>query len=141
MAKPTQSTISPRERFLQHLALSSNVSESSRVAGIDRTTAYDWRSTDEVFKAAWEDALEQATDILEAEARRRAVEGEEEYVVSGGRVVMHPETGQPLTQRKRSDALTVLLLKAHRPDRFKDRAAVETSGKVVINISSDDANL
>ena len=114
------------EKFLQHLAGSGNVSASAEAAGLSRSTFYALRKNDEDFAATWADAVETATDALEAEARRRAVEGYEEYVTCKDGLVMHD--GQPVMQRRHSDSLLALLLRAHRPDKFRDRSSVEHSG-------------
>ncbi|MGH7056864.1 MAG: hypothetical protein ACREFZ_03135 [Acetobacteraceae bacterium] len=64
--------------------------------------------------------MEVAVDALEAEARRRALEGVATAVVYGGRVVLD-NAGAPLTIRRYSDALLTLLLRAHRPEKYRLR--------------------
>ena len=56
--------------------------------------------------------------------RRRVVDGVAEPLVSGGEVV-RGDDGQPLAIRRYSDTLIPALLKARRPEKFKDRAVVE----------------
>jgi len=136
--KRTGSTRDAREVFLDHLRKTANISESARVAVVARRTIYEWRDADPVFAAAWDDAIDEATDALEAEARRRAIEGDEEYVVSMGQLVRDPKTGEYLTTRKRSDGLMTLLLKAHRPERFRERYDVQQTGNITMNITKDD---
>jgi hypothetical protein len=94
------------------------------VAGITRARAYQVRKKDLDFAAAWDESEERAADALEAEAWRRAVAGVPEPLVSAGRV-MRDEDGQPLAIRRYSDNLLLALLKARRPEKFKDRAVVE----------------
>lgn len=119
-----------RRGFLVALAATSNVSEAARVVGIHRTTAYLAKSNDESFAAEWEEALEQATDALELEARNRALGVYISYKFDkGGNPLLHPITGEPYAERAVSDALLTLLLKAHRPDKYKERSAVETTEK------------
>lgn len=105
--------------FLDHLKTSCNVSASCRAAGISHSAAYALRDKDGDFAAAWDDALEQAYDHLEAEARRRAFEGTEEPVFYQGL-----ECG---TVRKYSDSLAMFLLKGYRRKRFGDKT--ELTGK------------
>ena len=93
-----------------------------------RRNAYDWRDADDQFRADWDDAVESATDRLEAEARRRAFEGVRKYVVSRGMIVQSPEGG-PLEIHEYSDTLMVRLLQAHRP-AFRERTDINLSGKV-----------
>jgi hypothetical protein len=65
----------------------SPIEMSLRHAAFDRRTAYAHRLADPEFAADWDDALEASIDDLEGEARRRAMEGVAEPVVSMGRVV------------------------------------------------------
>jgi hypothetical protein len=65
----------------------------------------------------WDDAIEAGADVLEAEAWRRAVEGVERPIVSGGKVVT--------TVREYSDTLLIFLLKGRRPEKY---ARFEVSG-------------
>jgi len=113
-----------REAFLRALADTGIVSLAAGIAGITRARAYQVRKADLLFAAAWEEAEEQAADRLEAEAWRRAVAGVPEPIVSAGKIV-RDDDGQPIAIRRYSDALMIALLKARRPERFKDRAVVE----------------
>jgi hypothetical protein len=63
-------------------------------------------------------------DRLEAEAWRRAVDGVSEPLVSAGKLV-RDENGNPMVIKRYSDNLLALLLRAHKPDRFRDRTSVE----------------
>lgn len=117
-----------RAKFLEHLAKTANITASAEAAGFTRRSVYDLRAADPEFVEEMDDALEQATDLLESAARDRAIVGVEEYVVSGGRVVMHPETGLPLTQRRHSDTLALALLKAHRAPKFAPAAPSANQG-------------
>lgn len=130
-----------KERFLEHLAKSGNVSDSGRFAGVQRSTLYHWKETDAAFASQWEDALEDAADILEAEARRRALEGYDEPITYAGKVVCDPETGHPLVRKKYSDGLMAFLLRAHRPARFRAGQEEISTAPVSINISYDDSVL
>jgi hypothetical protein len=124
------SQVDARKRaFLDAFRLTANVSGASRAAGCERSTPYGWARDDPVFKAAMEEAEQEAADRLEAEAFRRAHDGYEEYVTSGGKLV-RDDDGGPLLQRRYSDQLMLTLLKAHRPEKFKDRHQVEHSGEV-----------
>jgi hypothetical protein len=113
-----------RERFLKALAETGIVSAAVEIAGTSRTRVYELRKRDAAFAKAWDEAEEQAADALEAEAWRRAVDGVPEPLVSAGKVV-RDDDGQPLAIRRYSDTLMLALLKARRPERFKDRAYIE----------------
>ena len=107
--------------FLAFLARNRNVTLSAQEAGIARATAYDALRTDKVFAAAWEDAQEQATDVLEREAWRRASEGVEQPVFYQGKVCGHVQ--------KYSDVLLIFLLKGARPDRYREQLATPAAGR------------
>jgi hypothetical protein len=114
-------------RFLETLAETGNVTAAAAAAGISRGGAYDHRQIDDAFAAAWREAEEIAADKLEAEAWRRAVDGVSEPVISMGKLV-RDENDQPVTIQRYSDNLLALLLRAHRPEKFRDRTSHEHTG-------------
>jgi hypothetical protein len=104
-AKPTsraraRATAADRERkkriFLIVLEKSCNISHAARAAGMDRTTAYDWRATDDDFARRWHEAEEAAVDKLEQVAYERSIKGE-------------------------SDRMLEILLKSHRPHKYVEK--------------------
>lgn len=121
--------------FLEVLACSGNVSLACWSAGTDRQNAYQLRDRDEEFRRQWEYALELAADLLEEEAWRRACDGVERYVVSQGKIVLGPD-GRPLVERHYSDMLLDRLLRAHRPERFRDSYNVMNQLGPVVKIYS-----
>lgn len=119
MANRTKRTDRVKEKFLTVLRQTCNVSEAARSAGIGRRTAYEWRDSDEAFAADWEDAEQEAADNLEREAWRRGVEGVDKPVTYQGEITA--------TFKEYSDRMLELLLKGHRPEKYKDRR--EITGK------------
>ena len=117
-----------RQLFLKALSDTGSVSTAVAIAGTSRTRVYELRKADPAFASAWEDAEEIAVDRLEEEARRRAVEGVEEPLVSAGRLV-RDDSGQPIMVRRYSDNLLLALIKAHRPSRRI--GALPTAGAAV----------
>lgn len=117
-----------REVFLAALQQQPNVTLAARAAGLSRQTMYEWRDADEQFAAAWDAALEEALDLAEAEMWRRGVEGWDEPVF--GRVAKDQD-GQVGAVRKYSDAMLTLALKAHRPDKYRERQQIEHTGELV----------
>ncbi|QDH84312.1 hypothetical protein Axy16_007 [Achromobacter phage vB_AxyS_19-32_Axy16] len=116
-----------KEVFLENLAMNGNVTLAARAAGWKYPTiAERYRAEDEQFAEAWVDALTQATDAMEYEARRRAMEGWDEPVWYMGEQVG--------SVRKYSDKLLEMMLKAHRPGRFREVQQAEntTPGVLVI---------
>ena len=93
-----------KDRFLRALVATGTVTTAAEAAGVHRRTAYKWREADEEFAALWDEALEDAADKLEAEAIRRAYKG--------------------------SDTLLIFLLKGLKPERYKERASYEHTGKL-----------
>ena len=117
-----------RRGFLTALAETGNATAAARCAGVARSTPYDAAKRDPSFAQEWEEAIEEATDALEIQARKRAMGENISYrFTKTGEPILHPITGEPYYEHVSSDALLTLLLKAHRPDKYKDRSAVETT--------------
>ena len=116
--------------FLKTLAESGSVTASAKESGISRSTAYKWRSADEIFAAAWDEALAEATDSLAYEARRRALEGIEE---------VRYFKGEPIgTIRRYSDQLLMFLLRAYRPDVYRQATTKDTNDAESVRKARDD---
>jgi hypothetical protein len=114
-----------RDTFLVELAQRGNVSAAATIGGMSRDWFYDERAADPDFAAAWDDALETAIDAMELEVRRRAIEGVEKPLI--GRVGKDQD-GIITYVREYSDSLAALLLKAHRPEKYRERQQIEHSG-------------
>jgi len=145
-------------RFLARLAETSNICAAALAAGVGRTTVYKRRDAEPAFAAAMAEALEDATDALELEARRRACQGVDEPVVyqgelmgawvdAAGNVVQKDTPGArlvPLTLKKYSDTLMIFLLKAHRPEKYRESVKHEHGGAgggdIVVQILSGAAD-
>lgn len=97
-----------------------NVSDAARVAGVSRANVYDWMNASDTFRQMMLDAREQAADRLERAAVERAVAGVQEPVYYRGEVVGHT--------RKYSDQILMFLLRAARPEKFRDRTTIRTEG-------------
>lgn len=108
--------------MLAALAKTGNVSQAAKAAKIDRRTHQRWRQEDPEYDAATEEAMEEAADLLEAEAQRRAVTGVLEPVYQGGKKVG--------TIRRTSDTLLIFLLKGARPAKFAERVDMKHTGRV-----------
>lgn len=91
-----------KKAFLEELRQRYSVYHACKEAGIGRTTVYAWRQDDDEFAKAWDAALADAVDVLEASAYQRALEGD--------------------------TALTKFLLKGALPDKYKERTATELTG-------------
>lgn len=92
----------PKKRkadFLKAFADTSMVTEAAKQVGVGRATVYRWRNEDPEFAEAWGEVEEAVTEDLETTAIRRAKEG--------------------------SDVLLIFLLKAHRPDKYRERLSID----------------
>jgi len=116
------------QAFCAALAETGIVARACKAIGISRETAYRWRREDPDFEKGWDRALEVGITALEDEAHRRAFRGVPERHYKNGELVD--------TTRKYSDTLAIFLLKAHRPDRYRERVDVAHSGGVNLTVSS-----
>jgi hypothetical protein len=115
-----------REAWLGCYEYSKRVSEACRMVGISRQTAYAERERNDEFAARWDELNAQVVEELEAEAYRRAVEGTDKMVVSAGKRLG--------TEKQFSDTLLTLLLKANRPEKYRERVDVAHSGGTTTTI-------
>lgn len=116
--QPKQRRLSPRttlkqkRRFLETYAKLGNATATAEETGISRDRHKYWLKMSSSYREAFEQADDQATERLEQEARRRALEGREEAVYWNG--------NQIGTVRKYSDVLLIFLLKAKKPDVYRE---------------------
>lgn len=123
-----------KKQFVRTLAETGIVSRAAAAAGWTTSMAYSLRKSNAQFKELWDNAMEFATDSLELEARRRGQFGVSKPVYQQGKLVGY--------QQEYSDSLLTLLLKAHRPDKFKDQQKLDVDVKggvlVVPGVASED---
>ncbi len=114
--------------FIESFAIFGNIVRACIETKIPRRTVYNWKALDAKgihrdpeFMSLYDVARREAVETLEAEAWRRAVEGDETpTTVAGMRVDVH----------KKSDTLLIFLLKAHAPEKYRDRYDVNMSGQI-----------
>lgn len=122
--------------FLDVFSKTGNQTEALRLSGMKRTELLARKRDDPEFAEAFADAQAVANDALEAEARRRAVEGVDDLVVQSGYVVymtdesgkvLLDEIGQPIPVKKKvySDKLLETLLKANMPEKYRENVKVD----------------
>ena len=119
-----------RPAFLEALQQTGNVSGAAQLAGVARKTAYAAYHRSPAFAKQWDEAIDVATDALELVARQRAALGVEEPVYYQGQIVGHI--------RKYSDVLLIFLLKAHRPEKFRDNHKIDgrIDGTLDVNVNA-----
>ena len=106
--------------FIEVLRATGNVTLAVQHVGQSRNQVHDVRQRSKRFAAQWDDALEEATDLLEAEAHRRAVIGIDKPRFFKGEVVG--------STKKYSDPLLMFLLEAYDPQMFGDGVKVKNPG-------------
>lgn len=89
--------------FLKTLADHANVRAACKVAGISRESAYKRKRVNKEFSDRWDAALLEAVEVLEAAAWSRAT--------------------------TTSDTLLIFLLKAHKPEKYRETTRNEITGK------------
>ena len=94
-----------KKAFLAAFAETGVVLAAAQAAGVGRTSVYRWLEHDEAFSSAFHQAEEDSTQHLERVAYERATRAQEP-----------------------SDTLLIFLLKARRPERYRDRFEVRHAG-------------
>ena len=118
-----------RPAFIEVLRETGNVTLAAQHAGQSRNQVHDVRRHSEDFAAQWDDALEEAADLLEAEAWRRAVTGIDKPRFYKGKVVG--------STKKYSGRLLMFLLEAYNPQKFRDGGKVEQPGATDVDVDRD----
>src|SRR5262252_10142639 len=109
--------------FLADYASWGNITSACKAAGIVRNTFYNWTEHDEAFAAQVKVADAAATERLEREAWRRATEGTPYTRTS----YWHGEPVGTDSKIEYSDALMMLLLRARKPDIYREKVDVNVS--------------
>ena len=115
-----------KDMFIATLTDSGNVRYACTLSKVDRSTAYAARKADESFRATWDEAMENACDLLEGEAWRRALEGTDRFVIYKGQPVKIGK--KKLVEKVYSDSLLMFLLKANRA-KYREHVVQEHTGK------------
>ena len=89
------------------MATGLSITAAAQHAKVGRSPIYAWRNEDGPFASRMDDAYEAGVDTLEDLALKRAHDAD-----------------------KPSDALTMFLLKAHRPSRYRERVDLKHSGEL-----------
>jgi len=123
MSKGKRTVRTPKKSklFLNGLRKTGVISYACEMAKIGRTAAYAWRADDAEFAKAWNEALDEALDALELEARRRAHDGLIKKKFHEGAAIIDPATGEQYYEREYSDTLMIFLLKGGRPEKYRDQ--------------------
>lgn len=112
-----------QDRYLQALPKFFTVSAALTAAGASAKQLRRWREQSGEFMVREQDARNELADKLENEAIRRAFKGIRVPVYQGGLLAGH------MTQY--SDQLLTLLLKATRPEKYRERSEVSVTQPIV----------
>ena len=99
-----------------------SVTRACEISGVSRQAHYDWLKSDPAYLEAFEASKDEAAQVLEDEAVRRAEGGVEEPVFYKGSICG--------TVRKYSDTLLMFLLNGARPTKYRQNSKIEMSGEV-----------
>lgn len=141
--------------FIAALRETGVVRTACEAVGISRTSAYNVRNADAEFAAKWDEAIQDAADLLEVEALRRARHGVKKPVIykgqlcgmwvdEGGNVVAEQTPGStlvPLSVTEYSDTLLIFLLKGIRPEKYRENlqpAGTDAMGELVRDLIRGD---
>ena len=143
---------SKRAAVLRAFSECGRVDLACKAAGVDRSMHYDWLKKHPDYAAAFERMREQALDMLEDEAWRRAREGFDEPVFHAGKqaqMFARDADGQPVkgpdgkfvavpaVVRRYSDGVLTFLLKGRRKQVYGDRIEHTGAGGAAIEVRAN----
>lgn len=115
-------TVRLKRRFLEAFRRTGNITQACGAVGLTRRqTVYEWQELDDQFAAGFREAEIMATEYLEQEALRRAVEG----VTSETPIYNRGEYIDTIVETKYSDTLLIFLLKARNPNKYRERVQLQ----------------
>ena len=117
-----------RETFLALVAKGYTVTDAVKQVGLSRRAVYYLRDRDPDFAERLREAYEASSELLEAGAFQRAMGRDEVTGVD--------KDGQPIFIKKYSDVLLIFLLKARKPEVYRDRVDVNVTEtrEIVVNL-------
>lgn len=142
----TVATRAARQRaVLAAFRTTASVTRACKAAEVSRRQHYVWLAEDAEYRQAFEEAKPEAAQMLEDEAVRRAYRGYDEPITFQGSFtypqkrdqegrLLRDEQGAPILEskplciRKHSDSLLMFLLRAWRPDKYRENFKGELSG-------------
>jgi len=123
--------------YIAYLMNGESLQEAALRIQVSTGTISSYRKNFKTFNALVSAAYEDGFALFEREARRRSVDGVRTYVVSGGKVVLDPATGEPLTEQKYSDSLLMFVMKGRDPGTYRERSDVNLTGQLNLTGARD----
>lgn len=125
-------TADEKTNFIKKLRQTNgNVSKACQAVKIGRTVIYEHRKTDADFARLWDETLDSVLDEAEQEVFRRAVKGVNKPVFYKGVKIA--------ALKEYSDRLLEFMLKAGRPEKFRERFDIDANIKGSLDVSIIDA--
>lgn len=121
IGRPKELTPEQEDIFFDTIADGCHVGRACEAAGVTRTCVWYWRRDRPDFAKRWEEAMKVGVSKLEDIAHERAFDGVKEPLHDKGKL-----TGD--TIKKYSDVLAIFLLKAHAPEKYRERTSMELTG-------------
>jgi hypothetical protein len=118
-----------QERYLRAVSRTGTLTAGCKAARVSPNTIYAWREFDVDFALREREARNAFADALEQEAVRRAWHGTKKPVYQGGTLVGYVQ--------EYSDQLLVIMLKALRPEKYRERVEQSVSGTVTVQYTND----
>jgi len=126
MGRPVGFTAAVQAKFLAIYRKTGNQSEACEKIGVSDATIRMHRKANPSFNEAFLEAQEYAMNMLEGEARRRAFNGTPKPVFYKGKQV-----GAIMEY---SDQLLMFLLRAGRPEKYREKTDVNYQGNITIEV-------
>src|SRR5438309_5977903 len=114
--------------FLEAFKIQGTIYHAAQTAKVSRRTIQHWKKNDPDFRVAFAEAAEDSTDMVEHSARVRAVAGVKKTIYYMGKPI-----GQELQY---SDVLSIVLLKAYRPEKFREHYELSGPGGGPIEVTN-----
>lgn len=125
-----QRTLRLKAVYLEALARTGIISSAAAAAQVARQTVYNWLADDPDFARRHEEAITESTEGMELEAWRRATQGVEKPVYYKGEPVG--------TIREHSDTLLIFMLKARKPETYRERVDVDAKVRQQLTVNPDE---
>ncbi len=129
-----ESSCGKERAFLAAFAETGVVSYACAAAGCSRQSVYRWRKADPQFEEQFQEAKTVGVELLEFEARRRAKDGVRRVKFYNGKPLRwkNPETGEEevYVEHEYSDVLLMFLLKAAKPEVYRDDYRIDMKAEV-----------
>jgi hypothetical protein len=110
-----------QKKFLASFSKNANVLLATKAAKVHRSTIYEWLEKDETFSILYNQAKEDAKDVIKAEVKRRGHDGWNEDVYQLGKFAGRV--------RKYSDTLLIFHAKMLMPE-YRDQSKLDVNAQV-----------